>query len=104
MISHPDLSLLFASSFSRGASRPYSQALVCMPAPYPQSNRATRASSRDHLRIGDPFAGYPVNKRRQTLQRMPRHIALVEAKRKLIDVSAEVLCAGVMVDAIAARA
>lgn len=93
-----------AESFSRAAgafSRAQTLALVGMPRPYRQSSRArVRAfyRSRGQLLVCDAPPDSSIDQATQSIKGMPAHIAIIEPKSKLVDVPAQVLAAGVVID------
>jgi serine/threonine protein kinase len=71
-----------------------------MPAQHQRSYRAPLEASLDQPRIGETLAVNCLDKAVEPVQRMPFHVALVEAKSKLVHVAVQMLRAGVMVDAM----
>lgn len=87
-------------SVSPVSSRAWISASVGKREPYPRSGRARRVASslRERL-VGDAFARRRTNKTIQSVQRVPLAVSIVEPKCELVDVSAKMLAAGVVVDA-----
>src|SRR5690606_4298275 len=56
-------------------------------------------SSLDQRLVGEPLADGAGRQAAQPLQRVALHVAVVEAERELINVTAKVLLAGVVIDA-----
>src|SRR3990167_213504 len=83
-------------------SQVYSWASVGRRALCSQSGRARLevcGSLRQRL-VRDSFTSRRTDKAVETIQRVPLNIAVVEAKRELVDVATKMLPAGVMVDAM----
>src|SRR3990170_2950484 len=79
-----------------------SLASVYRTEPCPRCGPARRSAScslRQRL-VGDPLTDSRMHKTIEPFHRVPLHVSIVEAKRELVDVAAQVLAAGVMVDAM----
>jgi hypothetical protein len=89
-------------SFS-ASSPPSSWVSGDMPKPYRRSCRVSRAvlgHSCDQILVGQPLASRAVNEAVEPQQRVPRHIAFVEAESELVNVATEMLRADMMEGAI----
>src|SRR5436190_13971093 len=95
------------SPYYASLSLPWSPPLAYAPKPNRQSCLGfpavwVRSHSSDQILIGQPLASRAVDEAFQAAQRMPLHVAFIQAERELVNVAMQVLVAGVVIDAMQA--
>ena len=78
----------------------FASLMVGMRAQYRPSYRALLESSLDEPRIGQTLAVNRLNEAIEPVQRVPFHVAIVQAKSEFVNVAMQMFRAGVMVDAV----
>lgn len=89
------------------SSQTWPLALVCVPKRRRPSFRVSPAVSAgwyssDQILVSQPFAGRAPDEAIQPLRRVPLHVPFIEAERELVNVTMQVLVAGVVIDAVQA--
>src|SRR5271163_2566518 len=98
------MSLIFSLPLSSASSRPWTSALAGRPAPYrrwpPVPSEVSEVRSSDQVLIGETLPCRAAGEAVEPVQRVALHVAFVEPERELVNVTVQVLVAGVMIDAV----